>query len=150
MRTLPDIADLLEPLERAITDALIPAITDGAITEAERELLALPVRMVGLGVIDPARASPTEYEASVSVTGPLVRQIVEQVHHSPDESEISTLQLSARKERDECMAEKLEQVKTSLPTRTKKNQESCRASHGEGSIELADSNPHQRPEFQSK
>ena len=105
LRTLPDIADLLEPLERAITNALIPAITVRTITEAERELLALPVSMGGLGVIDPARASPTEYEASVSVTDPLVRQIVEQVHQSPDESEIRTLQLSARKEKDESIDE---------------------------------------------
>ena len=123
MRTLPDIADLPEPLERAITDALTPAITDRAITEAERELLALPVRMGGLGLIDPARASPTEYEASVSVIGPLVRQIVEQVHQSPDASKIRTLQRNARKEKDECMAERLEQVKTSLPTRAMRSVE---------------------------
>ena len=70
LRTLPDIADLLKPLERAITEALIPAITDWVITEAKRELLALPVRMGGLGLIDPARASPKEIEASVTVTGP--------------------------------------------------------------------------------
>ena len=119
-RTLQDIADLLEPLERAVTEALIPAITDRTITEAERKLLALPVRMWGLGLIDPARASPKEDEASVSVTGPKVRQIVEQVHQSPDASETRTLQLSARKEKDECMDERLEQVKTSLPTRTKR------------------------------
>ena len=73
--TLPDIADLLEPLERAITEDLISAITDRAITETERELLALPVHTGGLGLIDPARASPKDYEASVSVTGPLVRQL---------------------------------------------------------------------------
>ena len=99
-----------------ISEALISAITDRAITEA----LALPLRMGGLGLIDPARASPKEYEASVSVTGPLVRKIVEQVHQSPDASEIRTLQLRARKEKDECVDERLEQVKTSLPTRTKR------------------------------
>ena len=77
MRTRPDSADLLEPLERAITIAFISAITDRPITEAECKLLVLPVRMGGLGLIDPAKASPKEYEASVSVTGSLVRQIVE-------------------------------------------------------------------------
>ena len=45
---------------------------------------------------------------------------MEQVHQSPDASEIRTLQLSAREEKDECMDERLEQVKTSLPTRTKR------------------------------
>ena len=58
--------------------------------------------MGGLGLIVPAR----ECEASVSVTGPLVRQIVEQVHQSPDASEIRTLQLSACKEKDECLDER--------------------------------------------
>ena len=76
--------------------------------------------MGGLGLRDIARASPKKQEAAVSVTGPLVRQIVEQVHQSPDASEIRILQLSARKEKDECMDERLEQVKTSLPTRTKR------------------------------
>ena len=80
LRKLPDITDFLEPLERAITEPLVPAFTDRAKTEARRELLALPVRIGGLGLIDPARALPKEYEVSVGVTDPLVRQIVEQVH----------------------------------------------------------------------
>ena len=50
LRTLPDIEDLLEPLERAISHALIPAITGHTCTPAERDLLALPVRMDGLGI----------------------------------------------------------------------------------------------------
>ena len=111
---------MLEPLQRAITEVLIPAITDHAITEAERELLALPVHVGGLGLIDQARASLKEYEASVRVTGPLVRRIVEQVHQTPDASEIRTLEISARKEKDECMDERLERVKTSLPTGNKR------------------------------
>ena len=47
LRTLPDIEDLLEPLERSISHALIPAITGHTCTPAERDLLALPVRMGG-------------------------------------------------------------------------------------------------------
>ena len=73
-----------------------------------------------LGLIDQVRASPKEYEASVRVTGPLVRQIVEHVHQTLDASDIRTLQISARKEKDECMDERLKRVKTSLPTRTKR------------------------------
>ena len=120
LRTLPDITDLLEPLERAISEVLIPAITSHATTETERELLALPVRLGGLGLIDPVRASRKEYEASDRVTSPLVRQIVEQVHQTPDVSEVKTLQISARKEKDECMDERIKRVKTSLPTGTKR------------------------------
>ena len=38
LRTLPDIEDVLAPLERAIADALIPSITGHKCTQAEREL----------------------------------------------------------------------------------------------------------------
>ena len=35
MRTLPDIEDLLEPLERAISDVLIPSLTEHNCSVAE-------------------------------------------------------------------------------------------------------------------
>ena len=50
LRTLPDIAPFLEPLERAIADLLVPAITEHVTTQEERDLLELPVRLGGLGV----------------------------------------------------------------------------------------------------
>ena len=52
LRTLRDIAELLEPLERAINEVLIPAVTDPTVTKVERDLLGLPVRMTGLGFTD--------------------------------------------------------------------------------------------------
>ena len=36
LRTLPDIAPFLEPLERAIADVLVPAITEHVTTQEER------------------------------------------------------------------------------------------------------------------
>ena len=83
LRTLPDIAELLEPLERAINEVLIPAVTDHTVTKVERDLLGLPVRMGGLGFTDPVVTSSSEYEASIEVTNPLVRRIVEQEHQPP-------------------------------------------------------------------
>ena len=81
LRTLPDIAPFLEPLERAIADLLVPAITEHVTTQEERDLLELPVRLGGLGLVNPARTASQEYEASViNNTGPLVRQIVKQAH----------------------------------------------------------------------
>ena len=118
LRTLPDIAELLEPLERAINEVLIPAVTDHTVTKVERDLLALPVRMRGLGFTDPVVTSSSEYEASIKVTNPLVRRIVEQEHQSPDASEIQTL--STRKQKDDCLSERLEQVKHSLLTKAKR------------------------------
>ena len=47
LRTLSAIEEVLGPLERAISDALIPSTT------SEQELLALPVRKRGLGLENP-------------------------------------------------------------------------------------------------
>ena len=74
LRTLPDIAVLLEPLERAISDVLIPALFEHQVTETERDLLALSVRMGGLGLVNPVNQSLQEYEASIKATGPLMKQ----------------------------------------------------------------------------
>ena len=57
LRTLPDIADLLEPLERAISDVLIPPLLEHRVAETERDLLALPVCMGGFGLVNPVNQS---------------------------------------------------------------------------------------------
>ena len=75
LRTLPDIEELLEPLERAIGDALIPAMTGHTCTPAECHLLALPVRLGGLGLKNPCQNVTKEYEVSIRVTEALVKQI---------------------------------------------------------------------------
>ena len=91
LRTLPDRSPFLEPLQRAIADLLVPAITDHVTTKEERDLLELPVCLGGLGRVNPARTASQEYEACITVTGPLVRQIIKQAHEPPDEMEIKTL-----------------------------------------------------------
>ena len=120
LRTLPDIQDLLEPLERAITDVLIPAVTDHTLSEGERELLSFPVRMGGLGFTNPVDCSVSQCEISVKVTEPLVKQIMEQVHQPPDVHEIRTVLLSTRKQKDDYITERFEQVKHSIPIKTKR------------------------------
>ena len=88
LRTLLDIAELREPLKRAINEVLIPAVTYHTVTKVERDLLAYPVRMGGLGFTEPVVTSSSEYEASIKVTNTLVRRIVEQEHQPSDASEI--------------------------------------------------------------
>ena len=72
MRTLPDIEDLLEPLKRAISDVLIPSLTEHNCSVAEQKLLALPARMRGLGMINPSESAESEYSASIKISAPLV------------------------------------------------------------------------------
>ena len=102
---------------RATRAVFIPAVTDHTVTEVECDLLGLPVHMGGLGFTDPVVASSSEYEASIKVTDPLVRRIIEQEHQPPVASEIQTLQLSTRKQNDDCLSER---KKNSLPTKAKR------------------------------
>ena len=91
LRTLPDIAHLLEPLEHAISDVLILVLLEHQVTETVRDLLALPVRMGGLGLVNPVNQSRQEYE-SIKVTGPLVKQIAEQAVEPPKDDDIADAQ----------------------------------------------------------
>ena len=78
-RTLPDITDLLQPIEDAIHQLLIPALTGRPpCSREERDLLALPVRLGGLGLINPASNSPFAFQASVKLTAPLKATIAKQ------------------------------------------------------------------------
>ena len=79
LRTSSDIADLLNPLEEAIQLYLIPALTGRPpCSSVERELLALPVRLGGMGIINPASNSHSIFDASTRLTSPLVTAITTQ------------------------------------------------------------------------
>ena len=58
LRTVPDTDNLLQPLESAIHQYLIPALTGQPPgSSIKRDLLALPVRLGGLGLCDPSAIS---------------------------------------------------------------------------------------------
>ena len=66
MRTIPEIADMLKPLEDAIRLKLIPAITGKlGVSDLMRNLFTLPARLGGLNIPNPSTMSSKEYESSV-------------------------------------------------------------------------------------
>ena len=68
-RTIPDIAELLNPLE---DQHLILALTGRQpCSREERDLLALPVRLGGMGITNPVSTSHRNFEASTRLTSPL-------------------------------------------------------------------------------
>ena len=105
LRTLPDIQDLLQPLENAITKVFLPALTEHDCTPLEREILALPVRKGGPGVTNPCQEAELEYAASTKVTAPLVEQIQAQTQELPDDSRIQKLKQMVRKEKNDALNE---------------------------------------------
>ena len=79
MRTTDCDCLLYQPLEDTITNHFIPAISGrNSITEEERDLLALPIRMGGLGITNPTLTSSSQYTASKKITKPLTDHIVQQ------------------------------------------------------------------------
>ena len=78
-RTVPEIKDLFQPLENAIHQVLIPSITGcPPVQKLIRDLLALPVRLGGLGIVNPTETADDKFHASVKLTAPLVTIIASQ------------------------------------------------------------------------
>ena len=76
MRTIPEIAELLQPLEAAIRSLLIPALTEGRlVTDDERTLLLLPARLGGMGLTNPTQISDDEFNYSIKATKELATAI---------------------------------------------------------------------------
>ena len=71
MRTIPGMAELLEPLDRAITEKLLPAITGIPVISAEqRSIFALPTRSGGLGIPILGDVAEDEFQTSLQMTAP--------------------------------------------------------------------------------
>ena len=120
MRTLPDIGNLLQPLERVIWDALIPSVIGRNCSEAERDLVALLVRMGGFGLTNPSVSADAEYSASIRVSAPLVSKTEAQCHDTPEEAEVQRLVYATWKEKDDGLKEELEEVKAMLSDKTQR------------------------------
>ena len=79
IRVLPNIAGLLAPLDHAIDNKLIPALTDGYICSAdERLLLSLPAKQGGLSIPIFCNKAPLEYEHSRLACSQLINNIKNQ------------------------------------------------------------------------
>ena len=77
LRTIPGISELLKPLEEVISLKFIPALVGRAVSAEERALLALPIQLGGLGIVDPQTVSGSEFVASEKITSSLVARILQ-------------------------------------------------------------------------
>ena len=76
------LSEILKPLESAIQSQFIPAITGqpppGGLV---REMLALPVRHGGLGLMNPIASAKEQRNSSQLICAPLIHQIQHQKHN---------------------------------------------------------------------
>ena len=96
-RVIPDISDLIQPLEEAIHHIFLPSLTGRqAFSDDERNIIALPVRLGGLGIPNPMDQSMFQNHTSTTISAPLVELIIQQ---SPNSSQdIPKLQHKVKKE----------------------------------------------------
>ena len=115
-RTIPDIGHLLQPLEDAINQTFIPSITKRpSCSTLERELLALPARLGGLGLVNPVTNAQNEYEASCKVTAPLSQQIISQDASSHTNIDTNQLKSSVKWSKRERQSLQFQAVRSQLP-----------------------------------
>ena len=103
-----------------ISHVLIPAITERKCNQLDRNILALPVRLGGLGLGDPSLEARREYASSVKVTKPLVEQIVSQSHQLPEDSLTKLAQQEVRSERLKELEHRAERIKEMAPRKTQR------------------------------
>ena len=81
MRTIPDISNLLIPIEDTIRNRFIPAITGGRIcNEEERRLLPLPTRYGGLAIAIFHEQADVEYNNSRRITAELTHSSTDGIY----------------------------------------------------------------------
>ena len=98
MCTLPDIQDLLHPLEDALVSSFIPSLTRHRCNPAKHQLLELPKRAGGLEIINPCTKAPVSYEALKRISAPLACQIIAQKWQLPDEDEVKKIKSDVERE----------------------------------------------------
>ena len=113
-RTIPDIDHLFTPLEEAIREILIPAIIGRKISNIERRIMALPVRLGGLGIRDPTKASE-EFRASSKITRNLTQVILNQERDfsNYDEERVKKSIAEVKAEKDRKLEQELAEIKES-------------------------------------
>ena len=115
IRTIPNIDDQLQPLEDVIRHTFLPSLTgQSALNDETRDLMALPVRHGGLGIINPTKNNILHHQSSENITAPLVSLILEQSHTFHQEVKEKQLRakkesVKQRKQRDSAAAAELEE-----------------------------------------
>ena len=77
-RTIPWSLKLFHPLDNVVSLRFLPAVTDQkAFGSVERELLSLPARLGGLGIVVPSIHLSSFYALSQQILAPLIRKLLQ-------------------------------------------------------------------------
>ena len=116
IRTIPNMKELLKPLDDVVENTFIPAITEGHhCSPADRKLLALPVRLGGMGIPIFTEIAEREYANSRAATEKLTTNIrQQQQHYVIDEAEEREIQARIKKGRKDQEEKDLKEIRSNM------------------------------------
>ena len=116
LRAIEGISPLMQPLEDTVRQQFLPALTGrDSPSDVERELLALPSRHGGLGLVNPT-AMEEEHTSSLQVTEPLTTLIEQQNGDLGDTGQLQqSIKQTLRAERRRRQEDVATEVKARLP-----------------------------------
>ena len=113
-RTIPNTKQYFIPLEETIRDKFIPAVIGRTVTDLERRILSLPVRLGGLGIQNPILTADIEFQNSITVTQNL-SALIEAQEQNLDKYDAEKLKKEIARlkmEKEEMYIQHLEEIKT--------------------------------------
>ena len=125
-RTIPHSSELFKPLEDAIRTIFLPSLTgQSPFNDTDRNMLALPTRLGGLGIINPSLMSSHHYTTSVNVTSALVNLVITRTTLMPPDLEIQEFEEKklARNQRKAMETKSVTELLAILPAKQKRSVE---------------------------
>ena len=108
MRTIPGLENYLLPLEDVITKEFLPDLLGCPIKPEIQELISLPPRLGGMGIINPIKTAVEEFKNSVCLTKQLIKKIVEQdKNESINKDSVKEARRGIAKQREKDQQEEL-------------------------------------------
>jgi hypothetical protein len=123
LRTIEGIEEELKPLDAVINNILIPSITGFQLSDAERNLFSLPVRLGGMGFDSMSSIASNEFEYSRELTAPLTALIILQGETLPDTETVKNKKNSINKQKQVKLKQRSSDIHTSIPQNLKRNVE---------------------------
>ncbi|XP_066925277.1 uncharacterized protein [Clytia hemisphaerica] len=115
IRVLKDISPVLQPLDQAIDQYLIPALTEGHIcSPTERKLLSLPVKLGGLEIPILSDISDVEHSNFLRISESLKTDIVNQRKELNVNGNGNGIKYKVMREKDARQKLKLEEIRSQM------------------------------------
>ena len=110
LRTIPNMSELMKPVDEIIQIDLLPLIIGKSITENERQLYSLPARSGGLGISVFSEKVKNDFGNSVYITAPLVALIVTQEETLPNNAIVSKQIATIKRNNSNQLSEKVNRI----------------------------------------